>query len=75
MKKMTYEERVKRIEEIIQKIESNQPTLEESVALFEEGVELVRLCEGELESTQQKVLKLVEGKDGLKKEPMTEVEA
>jgi exodeoxyribonuclease VII small subunit len=69
MKKKTYEERIKRIEEIVQRIESNQPTMEESVALFEEGITLVRLCENELEQTQQKVIQLVSGTDGIEKEP------
>ncbi|QSX08937.1 exodeoxyribonuclease VII small subunit [Alkalibacter rhizosphaerae] len=75
MKKQSYEDRVKRIEEIVKRIETNQPTMEESVALFEEGMELVRLCEEELESTQQKVVKLAAGKDGTIKEPFGEVDS
>lgn len=75
MKKVTYEERIRRIEEIIQKIESNEPTMEESVALFEEGIKLVHSCEEELEKTQQKVVKLVEGNGVYKKEPISEVDA
>lgn len=73
MKKGSYEERVVRIEEIIKRIETNQPTLEESVALFEEGMKLVRDCEEELEKTQQRVVQLVEESGTWKKVAFAEV--
>lgn len=73
MKKGSYEERIVRIEEIIKRIETNQPTLEESVALFEEGMKLVRDCEEELEKTQQKVVQLVEESGTWRKVAFAEV--
>lgn len=73
MKKGSYEERIVRIEEIIKRIETNQPTLEESVALFEEGMKLVKACEEELEKTQQKVVQLVEESGTWKKVAFSEV--
>ncbi|MBO7364386.1 MAG: exodeoxyribonuclease VII small subunit [Lachnospiraceae bacterium] len=39
---VTVEERLTAIETIIKKLESGEPDLQESLALFEEGVRLVR---------------------------------
>ncbi|MBF7097112.1 exodeoxyribonuclease VII small subunit [Alkalibacter mobilis] len=63
MKKNTFEDNVKRVEEIIKHMESNQIPLNESFKYFEEGIKLIKSCETELESTQGKVLKLLD-RDG-----------
>ena len=41
---MTFEEAIKRLEEIVATLESQNPTLEESVNLYKEGAALGKLC-------------------------------
>lgn len=56
---MKFENKLGRLEEIVQKMESGELPLEESLKLFEEGVKLSRECNKELDSAEQKVKKLV----------------
>ena len=53
--KNSYEESVKRLQQIVAELEKNDITLEESMKLFEEGVCLVKECGEVLENAQQKV--------------------
>lgn len=46
----TYESAVARIEEIIRRLDSGQAGLRETLALVEEGRNLVEYCAGELEA-------------------------
>jgi exodeoxyribonuclease VII small subunit len=55
-----FEDAVKRLEEIVNSLETGQLSLDESLKIFEEGVSLSRLCNKKLEETQQKLEKLVE---------------
>ena len=60
-KRPTYEEAVKRLEEIVKKLESGAAPLDESIALFSEGAELVKTCTAILDEAEQKVKILAEG--------------
>lgn len=51
----TFEEAIRRLEEIVQFLEGNSTSLEESLALYEEGKELVGFCLGKLEAAEQKL--------------------
>jgi len=53
--KMTFEEQVKRLEEILQVIEDGKAPLEEVNKLFSEGVELSKNCFDMLEKSKGKV--------------------
>lgn len=55
MKKYNFEESLKRLEEITDKLESDDLTLDESLKLFEEGVSLSRYCEKKLTEAEQKI--------------------
>ena len=59
-KRPTYEEAVKRLEEIVKKLESGAAPLDESIALFSEGAELVTTCTAILDEAEQKVKILTE---------------
>ena len=59
-KRPTYEEAVKRLEEIVKKLESGAAPLDESIALFSEGAELVKNCTAILDEAEQKVKILTE---------------
>ena len=59
-KRPTYEEAVKLLEEIVKKLESGAAPLDESIALFSEGAELVKTCTAILDEAEQKVKILTE---------------
>lgn len=61
---MTFEAGLKRLEEILAQLEQGDLPLEESLALFEEGVGLVRVCSSRLEEAEGKIQKLLERADG-----------
>ncbi|MBN1231671.1 MAG: exodeoxyribonuclease VII small subunit [Anaerolineales bacterium] len=52
---MKYEEAVKELEEIIQKLESQELPLEESISLFERGQAISAHCSQLLENAELKV--------------------
>ena len=57
---MSFEKKLSRIEEIVQKMEDGQISLDESLKLFEEGVSLSRQCNKELDEAEQRVKKLID---------------
>ena len=61
--KMSYEDSLRRLEEVVQRLESGQLSLDESLALFEEGSELTKVCQRRLTEAELRIEKLV-GEDG-----------
>ena len=59
---MDFEKKLTRLEEIVSKMEGGEISLEDSLKLFEEGVNLSRHCHKELEQAEQKV-ELLLGQD------------
>jgi exodeoxyribonuclease VII small subunit len=59
---MDFEKRLNRLEEIVEKMETGELALEDSLKLFEEGVKLSRDCNSQLTEAEQKV-KLLLGVD------------
>ena len=57
---MTFEELLKRINEILAELENKQTPLDQSLTLFEEGVSLVKKADGILNEAQKKVKMLTE---------------
>ena len=53
--KSTFEQNLKRLEEIVRALESSDAELDKSLALFEEGTALVRSCTKELDEAQMKI--------------------
>ncbi len=49
---MKFEEALKRLNEIVQKLESPELTLEESIKLYQEGTELSVFCKKELDNAK-----------------------
>ena len=58
-KEMSFEKAIERLEQIVESLESGTCPLEESLKIFEEGVKLVKLCNGKLESVECSIKKLV----------------
>ena len=53
--KETYEENIKRLKEIVEKIEDGNTILEESIQLYEQGAALVKRCENLLNNAELKI--------------------
>lgn len=53
--KNTFEQNLKRLEEIVRNLESSEAELDKSLALFEEGTALVRSCTKELDEAQMRI--------------------
>ncbi len=65
----TFEEMLRRLEEIVRALDSVETPLDTSLALFEEGAKLVRLCTEKLDDAQQKVTILTSGEGGVTEVP------
>ena len=57
---MTYEQAILRLEDIIHQLENNDIPLEDSIALFKEGIELSKYCDQKLKNIQEKVAQIYE---------------
>ena len=73
--KLTFEESLKRLEEIVHALESGDTPLEQSISLFEEGVKLSGYCNKLLETAEQKVTVLTKDSAGnIREEAMSEMQ-
>ena len=54
-----FETALKQLEEIVQRLEKGELTLEESLGLYEQGIRLSRLCHAKLEEAEGKIEMLV----------------
>ena len=61
---MSFEQRLKRLEQIVGELESDQIDLERALALFEEGVSCLKAASEELGKVEARVQRLVEKADG-----------
>ena len=62
-KKLSFEQSMARLDEIVRHLEKGDMPLNDSLALFEEGTALIRSCEEQLDEAEQKVVKLRKGPD------------
>lgn len=60
----TFEESMARLEQIVRAMERGDVALEESLKLFQEGTELVRICQKLLDDAQLQVKKIMTAPDG-----------
>lgn len=73
-KKKTFEESMQRLEEIVSQLEKGEAPLDESLALFEEGMRLAADCGKKLDQAELAVVRLVKGAEGAPEEVPMEVE-
>lgn len=59
-----FEDALSRLEEIVQKMEAGDLSLDESLKAFEEGIKLVRLCSKKLEETERRIELLMKNEQG-----------
>ena len=58
-KEKTFTESIKRLEEILEKLQDPDCELEESLELLEEGLKLHKECKNKLEETEVKIQKII----------------
>ena len=59
-----FEEALKELEKVVERLESGELSLEESLAAFESGVSLVKYCSQKLTDVEKKIEVLVKDKEG-----------
>ena len=59
-----FEKNMLRLEEIVALLEAGECTLDESMALFEEGIKLASLCGKKIEDAKQKLITLTQKENG-----------
>jgi exodeoxyribonuclease VII small subunit len=62
---LSFEAALSRLEGIVERLESGEITLDESLNAFREGSRLVRFCLDRLASAEEAVQQLVAGEEGL----------
>lgn len=58
-KNMTFEQALERLEEIVQKLESGNVSLDESIEIYQEGIMLSKQCSGMLQEAEGRVMAIV----------------
>ncbi len=59
IEKMSFEDALKELESIVEKLERGDAPLEESITIYQRGAALKAHCEGKLKAAQLKVEKIV----------------
>ena len=67
-KDLNFEETMKELEEVVQKLETGELNLDDSIKEFEKGMELSKNASKYLEEAEKKITILVQDKDGELKE-------
>lgn len=62
--KRSFEQMLARLEEIVRALEKGEVSLEQSMTLYTEGAELIRVCTGRLNEAEQIVMRVQKSPDG-----------
>ena len=73
--KKTFEESMKRLEDVVRLLERGDAPLDGALALFEEGTALIKDCTKMLDEAEQKVTILTKGETPVEKPFDAEVDA
>jgi len=73
-KGVAFEEAVKELELIVDKLEKGELTLDESIGYFQKGIELSRYCSKKLDDVEKKITILIEDEKGVIREEPFKVE-
>ena len=63
-KELSFEEAMKRLDAICEELSREGVTLERALALYEEGVKLVKYCHDTLDKAEQRVRILIKNEEG-----------
>ena len=59
-KETNFESSLNKLELLVNKMESGEGTLEQSLNWFEEGMGIIKLCQNELKAAEQRVEELIQ---------------
>ncbi len=74
MRKKKFEDAVKKLEEIIHNLEDQDMELDESLKLFQEGVELYQYCHKKLNEAEEKISMIIDDNGIVKQIPFDQRE-
>ena len=74
MAEMKFEEALKKLEKIVDELESGKLSLDDSLKKYEEGVKLSRFCHKTLQAAQKKVQVLAKKGEGWETKPFAQTE-
>ena len=60
MENLSFEESLKKLEEIVNKLESGDVPLDDAIDEFEKAMKLVKLCENKLTTAEESIAKIVQ---------------
>ena len=66
MSKPTFESAMQRLEEIVSELEKGNLSLEETLSIYEEGLELTKFCNAKLDESEKKIKLLTRDQDGFR---------
>ncbi|WP_192930142.1 exodeoxyribonuclease VII small subunit [Alkaliphilus pronyensis] len=72
--KKGFEEAIKELESIITNLENRELSLEESLKLFKEGVDLYQYCNNQLDKAEKKISMIIDENGILKEVPFQKKE-
>jgi exodeoxyribonuclease VII small subunit len=64
MAKQTFETAMKRLEELVEELESGDLSLDDALKKFQEGIKLSRFCSKKLDEAEEKVSILLRDEEG-----------
>ena len=64
IQELSFEAALKRLEEIVRKLESGETSLDESIDLYSEGDRLKQQCEARLQAAQARIERIQFARDG-----------
>jgi len=64
MSKQTFEKAMKKLEQIVQELETGDLPLDKAIKKFEEGVQLSKFCSAKLDETEKRVTILMQDSEG-----------
>ena len=65
MKKIKFEDKIKELEEIINKLENGEVSLDESIEYYSNAMKLIKECDKELKNIEEKVNYIVNDEGNL----------
>jgi len=66
---LNFEEALSKLEEVVNKLEKEQLSLDDSLKIFEEGINLYRFCSKELNEVEKKINIIIEENGEFKEVP------
>ena len=68
-RKKTFENVLNELETIIEELESGSPTLDKMMKLFEDGMQLMKLCQEHLSEVEGRITTLIKTQDKFSEKP------